>query len=312
MTAYEEQLLKAQEEDKIIFYDYLRYKKAAGWKTRFSEDDWIRPEVIKKARYDSNFLRNLPDYYYLGFPIKELLKTTYSNGKCSACAIALSLCFKSFEIITCNLKNYADYYNLNNSNNKTDKYDHTILLVNLCDRKVVIDTTFCFITDIVTYNNIFQMEDVNILLSNNIKDTNVYKYIEDIKRISLFFQKNKELGSEQINKIREFENLCKEYKNVDIRLQEFINEDLLSNSNSNTFKKWSMLLNNRLHNLKVKYPDKNLFSLEDDEFDLTLDNVSSYETTKKRNKKILENYYKQQSEIKDSKVKMLLKKIIKK
>ena len=74
MTKFEEQMLKAQEEDKIIFYDYLQYKKAAGWFTKFSHINWNRPEVIKKAMYDANFLSNLPDYYFMGFPIKELLK----------------------------------------------------------------------------------------------------------------------------------------------------------------------------------------------------------------------------------------------
>ena len=315
MTIFEEQMLKAQEEDQIIFYDYLRYKKAAGWKTRFSDTDWLRPEKIKKARYDANFLKNLPDYYFLGFPIKELLKTDYSNGKCSACAIALSLCFDDFEIVTCNLKNYVDYHN-EYYTKKTEDFEHTVLLVNLDNRKVVIDTTFGFITDIKTYNDIFKMENVSILFSDEIKKTEVYKYINDRKNIKVLSEKNniedKELQKEHIEKITEYENLCKQYKNeYNKRLESFINVDLLNTSNKEIFIKWSLLIYVRPDNLHIEYPNKNLNSLEDDEFDLTLDDRSLYEETKRRNKKVLENYHKEIEEPKESKIKILFNKLFK-
>ena len=301
MTIFEEQMLKAQEEDKIIFYDYLRYKKAAGWKTRFDDNDWVRPEEIKKAKYDCNFLRNLPNYYFIGFPIKELIKTGYSNGKCSACAIALSLCFDSFEIVTCNLKNYVDYHNAY-SKNKTKDFEHTILLVELDDKKVVIDTTFGFITDIKTYNNIFKMENISILFSDEIKNAEVYKHIE--------IRKQQEIKN--IDEIIEYEKLCKEYKNdYNKRLEGFINIDLLNNSNKETLEKWNRLLHSKLNNLQLPYPNKNLHSIEDEEFDCILDNKSSYEETRRRNKKVLENYHKVQEEKQENKIKTLIKRIFK-
>ena len=111
-TKFERNLRWALECEKIVYYDYLNYKRAAGWWTGLINDDWNRPSVIQKAKYNGEFLHNLPYYYFLGFPIKELLKVSYANGHCHACAVALSLYFDDFEIITCNLQNYASHYNI--------------------------------------------------------------------------------------------------------------------------------------------------------------------------------------------------------
>ena len=77
MSTYRERMIQAQNEEKIIYYDYLGYKEGAGW-YRGMADDWHRPEKIIKSKYNSGFLLGLPNYYFLGFPIKELLDITYS------------------------------------------------------------------------------------------------------------------------------------------------------------------------------------------------------------------------------------------
>ena len=127
-TLYEKRMKNAQDNDKVVFYDYLMYKRACGWWTGLINSDWNRPCKIERAKYHAAFLQNLPNYYFLGFPIKELLKSCYSGGYCHACAVALSLCFDDFEIVTCNLKNYADHYN-QKSDRKINGFEHTFIIV---------------------------------------------------------------------------------------------------------------------------------------------------------------------------------------
>ena len=295
MTTFEQSMLNAQEEDKVVFYDYIRYKKAAGWFTNFSKIDWNRPQKIKKARYDANFLLNLPDYYFLGFPIKELLKSDYSNGRCHACSLALSLCFDDFQIITCNLENYVDYWNEVNPF-KITEFIHTVLLVNLDGKKVVIDTTFGLITDIQTYNYIFNIKNIRFIFSEEIKATNIYKYIESKKLIKGPSIKDKKNNSEEYKEyekeIFKYMELCSTYENKDnIHLKEFLSEYLLDTSNNFSLETLMKKMEFKTENLKFEYPTKNMFSLEDDEFDITLD--GEYEETIIRNKKVLENYHKE-------------------
>lgn len=52
MSVWENKWRKAIDEDKIIFYDYISYKRAAGWCTGLINDDWGRPSEVKKARYE--------------------------------------------------------------------------------------------------------------------------------------------------------------------------------------------------------------------------------------------------------------------
>lgn len=318
MTKFEEQMLKAQEEDKIIFYDYLQYKKAAGWFTGsdidFSDFDWHRPEVIKKAMYDANFLLNLSDYYFMGFPIKELLKTSNLINKCNVCAVALSLYFDDFQIVTCNLKNYVDYYN-KKTNNKIEEYKHTFIMVGLNEIKSIIDPTFGFITDMNTYNSIFAIDNVSIIFSEEIQNIEVYKYIKDRKdKKQPIFQTEDEYQNYK-EEILKYESLCRTYTNRWNRdLQKFIREYLLNEPNFSSIYKWVAIygfksLNLSINNSKIQYPTKNMFSIEDDEFDLTLDNVSWNKETIKRNNEVLENYHKEPEEVQKNKIKNLFNKL---
>lgn len=98
------------------------------------KDYWHRPTEIDRVKYSASFLQNLPNYYFLGFHIKDLLKTSYSSGNCHACAIALSLCFYDFEIITCNLSNFAEHITIKSENSlsgsrKLDDFEHMLMVL---------------------------------------------------------------------------------------------------------------------------------------------------------------------------------------
>lgn len=304
-TKFERNLELAQENDKVIYYDYYCYKRAAGWWTGLRNDDWNRPTTIQKAKYNGEFLHNLSDYYFLGFPIKELLKLSYANGYCHACAIALSLYFKDFEIITCNLKNYAEHYTIKSKNSfygsqELDEYEHTVLLIDLDGKKTVIDTTFGFITDYETYQVIFNPNKIRIITSEQLKEVEPYQYIKSLKDYKLdlkwfhYIKKDDEWITTEEKKeydkiIHDYMDMCKNYINSEnSHLQDFMNRCLFRTSNSTSHWNWRIHLE---HGNELEYPSITLLSLEDDEFDERLDGV--WEDTIERNKKVLENYHKE-------------------
>ena len=287
MTLYEFMIKKAQRDDKIIYYDYIAYKKAAGWWNEFGSDDWHRPHKIKRAKYHGKFLANLPNYYFLGFPIKELLKTCYSDGYCHACAVALSLYFKDFELITCNLKNYVNYYNkYTDSYSQLYNFEHSFIVVNIKDKKIVIDTTFGMVTNYNTYKKIFNINKVKKISSNDLKKTEVYQYIEKRKNNKGPSYKdilhNKEIYNNYKEEICKYMELCKKYSNENNNhLQLFINRCLFETSNIACFDNWLSKYDEKyLLDYRIKYPSYDMFSLTDDKFDLLLD--SSQEEIKKK------------------------------
>lgn len=302
MTTFEEKMKLANEEEKIVYYDYLNYKIAAGWRDGFISGDWTRPTVIKKAKYNGEFLDKLPDYYFLGIPIKELLKITYSEGHCHACAVALSLYFDDFEIMTCNLKNYAEYCTIKSGKQMKD-YEHTVLLTNMNDKQIVIDTTFGFITDIDTYKNIFNPNEIRIITKKELEETIVYQHIKSLinyKGSPVGFNetydkdKNKYVPTFEESRYREnihrHMEMCSNYVNSNNEhLQDFIRRCLFRTSNSHTFWDWKGNLEFKHGNLKYEYPIIKLSSLEDDEFDHNL--YSTRKETIERNNKVLENYH---------------------
>lgn len=293
---YKERLEEAQNNDKVVYYDYINYKLAAGWFQGITRLDWHRPKTIKKARYDGNFLHNLPNYYFLGVPLKELLKHRLANGFCHACAVALSTCFDDFEIITCNLKNFWDYY-YEQTYSKLGKFEHTFLLVTIDDKKVVIDTTFGLITDFDTYNYIFNVQDIKKIASSEIKETDIYKFILN-KKYLIGPSKESELNNDEENQkydklIEEYMNMCKSYKNVNNEhLQDFINRCLYRTSNSTIIWHWRLPLIWSNRNEYI-YPTTNMFSLTDDEFDNNL--YSDREETNAYNQQVVKNYHKLES-----------------
>lgn len=324
-TKYERKLELAQENDKVIYYDYISYKRAAGWWTGLINTDWNRPKKIQRAKYNSEFIQNLPDYYFLGLPIKELLKSSYANGHCHACVIALSLYFKDFEIITCNLKNYAEHYTIKSKNSfygsqELDEFEHTFLVIDLEGEKTVIDTTWGFITDYETYKDIFNLNKIRIITSEQLKNVKLYQYIKSLKKYVLDLncfheiyieEENKWITSDGENEFRKIQekylDLCKNYKNVDnYHLQDFINRCLFRTSNDTCHWDWRVTLK---YHTKIEYPKNNMFSLEDDEFDARIE--SELPETIERNKRILENYHKVQPEESKSKVKKIKMRILK-
>lgn len=314
MSLYEVKKLNAQENDKIIYYDYLRYKRGAGWWTGLIKDDWHRPNEIKKAKYNASFLNNLPDYYFLGIKIKELLKSSMSNGKCHACAIALSLWFKKFEIYTCNLRNYTAHYNEKNSN-KIDEFEHTFLVINIDDIKTVIDTSFGFITDIDTYNDIFSIDNVRVISSDTLKSTEIYKFIENRKNLagptSESESKEDEEYQRYIDDIYEYMDMCKDYKNNQNKhLQDFFNRCLYRTSNSYCIQRWRCTLEFKHGNARFIYPTIDMFSLIDDEFDENL--YSTYAKTIEKNNRVLESYHKTKEQTKNSFIKSKILRLAKK
>lgn len=289
-TLYEERMKRANDKDKILFYDYLCYKRTVGWRSGLVGFDWNRPSKINKAKYCSSFLNNLPNYYFLGFPIKELLKSSYSKGLCHACSVALSLCFDDFEIVTCNLANYVDYCN-HKYGNYLDEFEHSFIVVNLDGVKTVIDTTWGIITDYEVYKYIFNINNVRIISSNELKNTDVYKLISDKKHyvgpsfLNILHKDN--FYDDYALMFEEYLNLCKNYTNSDnAHLQDFINRCLYSTSCESCFNK---LRYSESYEDKVQYPNHDLYSIDDDETDFILD--SPFEKTRKNNDIVLKNYH---------------------
>lgn len=304
-TLYEKRMKHVQETDRVIFYDYLMYKRAAGWWTGLINSDWHRPYKIKRAKYYAGFLQNLPEYYFLGFPIRELLKSCYSKGYCHACAVALSLYFDDFEIITCNLANYVDYYN-QKSDRKIKEFEHTFIIVYLDGKKTVIDTTSGIITDFDTYKYIFSINKIRSISSEELKNTEIYQYIKSFKEYpgaplgfnEVYDEEKKEwLPTEEElkyrNIIEEYMDMYKKYSNSNNKnLEDFINRCLFKTCNNHCLWKLRTSLQCKpIIDYQIQYPITNLFSLIDDEFDLILD--SPYKNTKVRNTKVLENYHKE-------------------
>lgn len=302
MTKYEKLIEEDQNADKVVYYDYLLYKRASGWFTGLINSDWHRPEVIKKAKYSPELLQKMPEYYFLGFPIKELLKHSYSNGYCHACAVALSLYFEDFTLITCNLKYYEDHYY--SKSGKEGAYEHTFLTFNHEDGQRVIDTTFGFITDLETYSKIFEPNNIRIITSAEIDKTEPYQFIKSLKEYSgpplgLNEVLNKETGKwepipvevEYRKILNDYMELCKNF--VDPKnphLTDFINRCLYRTSNSSSHWNWRNSLEfKEVGNGRYEYPKRNLSSLEDDEFDNNL--YSVYEKTIARNEQVLLGYH---------------------
>ena len=308
MTTYEENMLKSQNDDKIIFYDYISYKKAAGWVDCWA-GDWCRPrkENLKKARYYAEFLNNLENYYFLGFPIKILLRSPYSEGHCHSSAVALSLYFEEFELVTCNLQTYAEHYEIK-SGKKNDDFEHTFLITEIDGEKKVIDTVFGIITDLDTYNFIFNPNDIRIITSKELNKVKPYRFIKFLKhypgspldedinwdtKTKEFYYSDEEKYFQKV--LKKHMDMCLEYTNEDNKhLEDFINRCLYRTSNSATLEDWKSSLRFKHANYQFEYPTKNMFSLVDDEFDEYL--YATGKTTIQRNKITLENYHKVDSQ----------------
>ena len=101
-------------------------------------------------------------------------------------------------------------------------------------------------------------------------------------------------------------DMCKNYaNNQNSHLQDFINRCLFRTSNSTSHWHWR---NHLEYGDKLEYPQIILSALEDDEFDERLDGV--WKDTIERNKRVLENYHKELTPEKKSKINNFKSKIL--
>lgn len=290
MSIYQERLLEAQENDKIVCYNYINYKKLSGWWTSDNENNWHRPINLIKTRYNAKFLLNLPDYYFLGFPIKELLKNEYSNGHCHSCAVALSLCFKDFEIVTSNLLNYAKYCS-ETMDEPNISFEHTFLIIDIDDKKMVIDTSSSIITDYETYKYIFNPVDVRVLTSEQIRKTEPYQYLESLKNYAgPLIDKSSILendGYRYSNILDKYIMMCDCFLDDDEHLTYFINRCLPGTINKDIL--YGMRCRFLYGSIHYEYPSENMYSLVDDKYDDNL--YSVFDDTNRKNDEILKEHY---------------------
>lgn len=174
---------------------------------------------------------------------------------------------------------------------------------NWMTKKIVIDTTFGFVTDYETYKFIFNPNKIRTISSEQLKNVEAHQYIKSLKHykidLNCFHQiyikeKNEWVTTKEEREfdkiIYSYMDICKNYtNNENIHLQDFINRCLFRTSNSTSYWHWKINLE---YGNELEYPSITLFSYEDDEFDERLDGSS--ENTIERNKKVLENYHKVQ------------------
>lgn len=280
-------LLDAQNKDKIIYYDYIAYKRAAGWLSGIYEDDWYRPLNIKRAKYFAEFINKLPECYFMGNDVKDLIKTMHSKNISSISSLALSLCFDEFEICTCNLKMSMESI--------VNEYLHTYLVLKIDEKKYVVDTEYGLITDENTYKDVFGIEDEIHISSNEFKKTNIYKYLieNSYKKAPSYEDEINETNEYFLykNKNDSFIKMCKEFKSSsNIKLNKFINNILYNSLKTEFITNIRSNIYLNFGNSKVEYPKNNMISIIDDEIDNTLYGRTTDAIA--NNEKVLNNYHK--------------------
>lgn len=315
MEYFEDKLEYLKQNDLFIYYDYFAYKCSAGWHTGIGpNDDWHRPTKIKYSRFDATLFNLLPDYTFFGYPIKEYIKTLNSRSECHICILALSLCFDSFKIIN------ADYHNTHRVKNYENKWindkihtvetykeveekgKHSALLVNLNGREVVIDTSYGAITDYESYKWLLNLKNINIFESDVVKQTAFYQFMKGNIHLSVPSSSSELSEDEEYlaykKQILEFQELILGYANeTNKEFQHFITKDIGQYMTNFFFwdKRTEVQYRFNSYNEMVEYPNFNMFSLTDDEFDMKLE--SKCDRTKKENAMKLANYHNKISNI---------------
>lgn len=165
-SPYEKQMKKACELGKVKFYD----------KENYSEHmELLFPNCKKPNVLDEEFVCSLPDYNFLGIPIKRLIQHDCSDGYCYSIILALSLCFEDFKIATAKLDNYAKYYQ--NHGHNTD-FEHCYLVL---PNDVVIDTTFGIVCKAEIYTKIFKPSSCRSISSEELRNCELYEYLQSLK-----------------------------------------------------------------------------------------------------------------------------------
>ena len=234
-SQYEKQMKRACELGKIKFYDKYNYD--SHMNLLFQNKD--NPDVL-----DENFVSVLPNYTFLGIPIKRLVQHDCSNGYCYSIVLALSLCFDDFKIVTAELDNYAEYYR--NHGHKTN-YKHCFLLL---PNDTVVDTTFGIVCPKEIYAKIFKPSSCKYITSEELKDCDLYQYIQELKTSTydkIFPQfKNVELGNamdtdEYWNFFMEWQNKNLAYKNLqNSNMEDYFTKHISRTSNPHCLWNWHL------------------------------------------------------------------------
>ena len=235
MTLCEEKYRKATIDNIITIFDYDIFVNEGG-----------------KSKYDPDFISNLPDYYFLGLPIKEIIKSNCSNKLCHFLSLALGLCFDDFELVVSNQKNYLETYNKVYNKNIIE-FEHTYIIVSIDGTKKVIDIPRGIIMDVDAYYDVFGIEEkYKYTKQDFINEEPVKLILDHINDISPKLME----GDKDENKIRDYKlfiekyiELCENYSNVqEFKLAYFIKRCLLATSGWNTINRLTSILTSNTFN----------------------------------------------------------------
>ena len=265
---YGEKMKMATESGEVIFFDYYRYKVASGWRPDIDEASGPLlkpyPKNEIKASYKCNFVSDLPNVCMYGFPIKLLMNHKYTNGRCHASTVALSLCYDKFQIATANLSDYAtDIYKKDFEHSflivPTDKYytDGTQVMA-------VVDPAFGFYTTLDTYDKIFNLQNVRTMSSFQTRQTKPYSILFDNKDREIVGRTNME-RSKLMDDVRVS---CRDFESDDPYQKQFFTELMCNNDNYLAF---TLSCENEQMGSEMKFVTEDLLSeLKERRFDINI------------------------------------------
>lgn len=235
-SAYEKQMKKACKLGKVKFYDKSNYDDHMD----LLFEDCENPEAC-----DDKFLKALPDYNFLGIPIKRLIQNDCSNGCCYSSILMLSLCFEEFKIVTANLDNYADYYKIHGEKNTDYKHCYLLLL-----NDIVIDTTFGIICKKDVYIKIFKPSNCKYISNEDLKDNKLYQYLQSLKNSTydvifpqfVNIKLDKAIDTDEYwNLFYDWQEKCLAYRNENnSHIENYFKEHIARTSNPNILWEWML------------------------------------------------------------------------
>jgi len=241
-SQYEKQIKIACELENLKFYDKENYERHMKY---FFSKNGSYPNI-----YDQSLLKSLPEYNFLGIPIKRLIQHDCSNGYCYSMVLALSLCFNNFTIVTANLENYSKYCQ-NKGRNWT--FNHCFLML---PNNTIIDTTFGIVCDKDIYSKIYNPQSCKYITNEDLKDNKLYQYISSLKNSTydaIFPQlKDKPLGEAIDTNLywdffMDWQNKNIEYKNDENKhIEDYFTKHISRTSNPNCL--WQWMLKIQYHN----------------------------------------------------------------
>lgn len=259
MHILDQKMEKAVKEGKVVWY----YDNSYSMKDQFDD--------VFTRKFDNSLIESLPNYGFLGLPVKEIIKNYISNGNCYLSAVALSLLFektenapyKNFRVVNCDLNGYLNYINdINHNYSGRKDFDHSFFVFEMNGRDIVIDASFGIIMEYDTYKDIFGTQYIKEFSVEELKETEVYRFLENNKGFIISSLQDKDLLDENKNKqdenkfyelINQHSKLCENFNSYEnFYLTFFITKRLLSCSNTGKLYSIFMDMKNKV------YSDKNL------------------------------------------------------